>query len=56
LKRDGDPMLLLVLDTLFALFKSFTDRQAADKAFNAAYLETKFIEPLRFKSWDRVTE
>jgi hypothetical protein len=56
LKKDGDPLALLVLDTLFALFKSFMDRQAADKAFNAAYLETKFIEPLRFKSWDRVTE
>jgi nucleotidyltransferase/DNA polymerase involved in DNA repair len=56
LKKDAmdSETIKLLIDTFFSLFKSFTDRNKTDNAFNAAYLDAKFIEPLRFKTWEKV--
>lgn len=55
-KTDGNPIAILLFETLFSMFKSYLDKSTTEKAFDAAYLETKFLEPLRFKSWDKITE
>jgi hypothetical protein len=52
--KDGDPLTMLIVDALINIIKNYVDKQAADKAINAMYLETNFIEPLRFKSWNNI--
>jgi hypothetical protein len=49
--KDGDPLTMLVIDMLINVIKNYVERQASDKAVNVVYLESAFIEPLRFKSW-----
>lgn len=50
-----DPVTMsLMIDTFVSLFKSFMDKKANDRLFNAAYLDAKLIEPLRFKAWERI--
>jgi hypothetical protein len=56
LKKDGlsiDDLKILV-GTFFELFNTFRSNQATNETFNAAYLDEKLIQPLRFKVWDKV--
>lgn len=52
--KDGNPLVALVIDALVNIIKNYIDKSANDKVINAAYLENKFIEPLRFKSWNKI--
>jgi hypothetical protein len=52
--KDGNPLVGLVVDALVNILKNYLERSATDKVLNATYLETKFIEPLRFQSWNKI--
>jgi hypothetical protein len=52
--KDGDPLTALIIDALVNIIKNYIDKSANDKIINALYLENKFIEPLRFKSWNKI--
>jgi hypothetical protein len=50
----GTEQIELVIKTLFDIFKLFTDSSSVNEAANAAYLDTQFIQPLRYKSWEKI--
>lgn len=56
-KPDGSmdaATLELLVGSFFTIFKSINEKKKAEDEFNATYLETQFIEPLRFKAWDKI--
>ena len=46
--------LELLIGSFFTIFKSMSEKKKAEDEFNATYLETQLIDPLRFKTWDKV--
>jgi hypothetical protein len=55
LKPTGTGVLsTLIIDALVNIIKNYIEGAANDKVINALYLENKFIDPLRFKSWNKI--
>ena len=46
--------LELLVNSFFTIFKSINEKKQTAETFNAAYLETQLIDPLRFKAWEKV--
>ena len=44
----------LLIGTFFTIFKSFSEKKAAENEFTAQFLEVNLIEPLRFKTWEKI--
>lgn len=46
--------LEMLIGSFFTIFKSFGEKKAATDEFSVQFLEINLIEPLRFKSWDKI--
>jgi hypothetical protein len=44
----------LIIGSFFSIFKVFSEKKTAENEFSIQYLEVNLIEPLRFKTWDKI--